>query len=182
MKITSIILNFSFFFLPILMNGQTFPIDEETKRIKYEEVVQVEGISSKELFDRTVEFFKTEYLTDNFKLSDTLNSTISNDGSLLMQYVVMKYNMENIILYTLTVKIKEGRYKYTIDNFRLSSATESGSYEQSLMSVYNGPSIGAMKKLKKALDAELNNKVHEITTRLKTALATGEIKKEDDNW
>lgn len=103
------------------------PIDEETQKITYKEVVQVVG-TPQELYDRAVAWATKEYknTSEIFKLEDRENGILEMRSSVRI-YSKAKDGtpfFKNIVYYRFKIECRDGRYRYTINEFneRLTAA------------------------------------------------------------
>lgn len=95
------------------------PLDPDTKSIVYTEVVNVDSASSEELFSRGQEWFALSYKSSNdvLQLKDKESGKIIGKAAVALNYPYMgtMYNGGHIH-YTISIYVKEGRYKYIVDN------------------------------------------------------------------
>ncbi len=103
------------------------PVDEETNMIKFQGVIEEEG-DQYELFKRVI-----YWLNDTYK--DPVRVTSVRDketGKVVGNHRFRIYYWDDdsirhiggMIKYTFTVETKDGRYRYTIDELELRSATD----------------------------------------------------------
>jgi len=104
----------------------TLPIDTETNKIKFQGVVEEEG-DKYELFKRSIYWLNSTY-------KDPVRVTSVRDketGKIVGRHRFRIYywdkdsikHIGGMINYTFTVELKDGRYRYTIDEIILKSAT-----------------------------------------------------------
>jgi len=98
------------------------PIDKETGKITYTEVVKVDGVSANDLYDRAMKWF-----TDYFKNpAEKLRKEDKDNGEIeaFIRYKI--YNKDKkgeqasdagLVQYSLILQFKDGRYKYTFTDF-----------------------------------------------------------------
>ena len=102
------------------------PVDEETNRIKFQGVVEEEG-SKYELFKRSIYWLNGTY-------KDPVRVTSVRDketGKIVGRHRFRIYfwdddsirHIGGMINYTFTVELKDNRYRYTIDEIVMTSAT-----------------------------------------------------------
>ncbi len=103
------------------------PIDPETKKIKFQEVVHEKG-TKQQLFNRCV-----YWLYKFYKDPDRVTSVRDpNTGKIVGQhrFRVYDYTKDSIkkiagtIDYTFTIEFKDGRYRYTINKLLLKTASK----------------------------------------------------------
>ena len=103
-------------FTPILSFGQL--IDElpqdESGKLNYSEIVQVDNVSKDELYQRSKQFFIDELESDKdiIQLDDQESGTVVAKGFYDVYVGLTKYQM----WFTVKIQSKEGRYKYDIYN------------------------------------------------------------------
>ncbi|HXH18750.1 MAG TPA: DUF4468 domain-containing protein, partial [Chitinophagales bacterium] len=102
------------------------PIDEKTGKVIYTEVVQVNGVAQKELYARALHWFKTYFPNPAsvLKEQDTINGRISAQHGINIFKTLAKGERFNSgqVRYSIEVQVKEGRYKYQIDDiFKLAT-------------------------------------------------------------
>lgn len=90
------------------------PIDSITKNITYTNVVNVDSLSKNELFSRAQEWVVKTYNSgkDVVQLSDKDNGKLIGNGALDVSWK----NMSGYIKYTISIYVKDGKYKYEITN------------------------------------------------------------------
>jgi hypothetical protein len=125
--ILSLIIVFCFVSLSAINveQNQQLPVDQNTGLITYQDVVQTEG-NKDELWNRLIGWVNTHYVnpTDATRVRNRENGLVEivhrfrifNEGEDGIQ------NDAGIILYTLKIELREGRYRYTLNNFTLRQA------------------------------------------------------------
>jgi hypothetical protein len=102
------------------------PLDEETKLITYKEVVQVPGTKS-EIYNRAM-----EWVNKNYKNPADVTRVRNPEGGVIALLHRIELSMidkgvnklAGTVDYSMKIECKEGRYRYTIDNFSLKQATK----------------------------------------------------------
>lgn len=112
-----LLLLLSILFIPFIAQGQEMTLDEDTDRVTFTEVVQVEGVSAEELYSRGMQWFAESYKSSNevLQMDDPYSgkligkawSQLYIDGYLSMTVPIKMW-------YTIKVFLKDGRYKYDI--------------------------------------------------------------------
>lgn len=97
--------------------AQTLPLDPETKKVTYFEVIDVDGASKDLLYKRAKNFGtidKSSILKD-----DTAAGIYSTKGKIQVSYPApMKgMNHSGVVEYTMTLFLKDGKYKYVLTDF-----------------------------------------------------------------
>jgi hypothetical protein len=98
------------------------PISEKTKLITYSEVVQVEGLSAGQLFDKSLQWANGFYKNPKnvIRTSDKSNGKLVCKGRYRMNNPPNKKGVVTSAgdaMYKLTINFKDGRYKYEITEF-----------------------------------------------------------------
>ncbi len=121
-----LLLVFSGLFLHAQHDKRVIPIDEQTHKIKFKEVVDVEG-SKDELFNRCV-YWLNEFYKDPSRVT-TLRDVPSGKIAGRHQFRIYYYDTDSVkvnaglVRYKFTIEFKENRYRYTIDELVLKSTT-----------------------------------------------------------
>ncbi len=94
------------------------PIEEGTGRVVYTEVVDVPGATKADLFKRLDHWFNTFYKNP----SSIIQSKDAATGKIDGKHTIYVYNEVNgkknqfgQVKYTVTVEVKEGKYRYKVD-------------------------------------------------------------------
>jgi hypothetical protein len=99
----------------------TLPFDDETKRITYSEVVTVDSSTTKnELYSRGREWFAKAYKssTDVLQMDDKESGKIVGKALMQVYHKALGSNYKSgYINYTISLYLKDGRYKYEMTNF-----------------------------------------------------------------
>lgn len=100
-------------------NVTKMPVDPDTKKITYQEVVTVPGTPA-ELFNRAIEWINKQYKNpvDATKVRDQASGVIE----ILHRFELSRTEqgaklIAGIVDYTMKLEMKDGRYRYTITNF-----------------------------------------------------------------
>lgn len=125
----------SFFFSCIAFNTvaqeeievPVLPIDEKSNLITYEGVIEAEGISQLELFQKCKDWFHVFYKnpTNVIQTADTASWMIFGKAKINTSWIDkkdFKYPGPKI-RYKIYVYMKDGRYKYQLTNFRHEGTT-----------------------------------------------------------
>ncbi len=101
------------------------PVDPDTKLVTYREVVTVTG-TQEELFNRGIEWVNKEYKNpfDATKVRNPATGIIE----IIHRFELATEEKGNkrtggVIDYSMKIELKDGRYRYTINNFNLKDAS-----------------------------------------------------------
>ena len=113
-------------------SGQTsnptpqLPLDPDSKLIMYREVVNEEGIKDI-LYDRGASWFSAFYKSPSsiLRIQDKVNGKLEGTGRFVISYIDDKGNKLNggLILYNIKLELKDNKYRYTVSDFNLKSAS-----------------------------------------------------------
>lgn len=102
------------------------PLDPDTKKITYREVVTQEGLKDV-LFDRGMAWMRVYYVNPNSvaNVMDKANGKIEGIGRLRVYYFDKDSNRLDggIITYALKLEFKDNRYRYTLNDFNVKSVS-----------------------------------------------------------
>lgn len=102
-------------------SAQDLPIDPESKKITYTEVIQMEGVSQAEIMKRAKSWMATGLgsTKSSIELDDAENGKLL--GKAVLPLSVKNPPMGRfevgIVTYTVTLLAKDGRYKYVFTDF-----------------------------------------------------------------
>lgn len=104
-------------------DAEKLPIDSRTQRITYEGVVQVPGVSQADLYARATAWVAQAYTSNNAVLEqqDPAAGQLVVQGELPAAVYnlyagVLRSSYAGVVRHTLTIYVKEGRYKYVLSN------------------------------------------------------------------
>lgn len=100
-----------------IAQAQLIMIDGETGEFKYEDVVQVKGISKKEIQERAKRWLNVYYNTSDSIYSDSLS--VHKLRSYKFSWQFIKKNIPLELFFDVTIKTKDDRYKYDFSNFKI---------------------------------------------------------------
>lgn len=173
-----------FFHIPTI-SAQDFPIDQESGKITYTEVVTLEnnGATQEQLYSIAREWFATTYNSAN----DVLQMDDKELGKLIgkggLPIITTAYLTDSQVEFTISVFVKEGRYKYIITDLVHESYKGQDFSGGALENVKpDCPGMNMMKKGWKQVKEQTAERVVEIITDLKKTMAGGEGKASDDDW
>lgn len=97
-------------------SSMSFPIDDETGKVTYEEVVKEDGVSKEKLYDRAHQWFQS-YFTNASGVIDKKEDgkgIWGQDRFFLWDKDGGQKRRAGLIKYDIDIQVKEGRYKYKI--------------------------------------------------------------------
>ncbi len=107
----------------------SLPVDPDSKKITYREVVEEAG-TPVYLYDKAVGWFRYYYLNPQsvYSVQDKVNGKIEGTGRMKIFYYDEKEKMQRDagqVWYTIKVELKENKYRYTLTDFTLKAASRS---------------------------------------------------------
>lgn len=139
--------------------------------VVYEEIVQQEG-SKDELYTKSRKLF-----TDMFNSAKHVIELEDREGGIIIGNGILDYKGGNID-FTLTLQLKDGRYKYIIDNIKYSGSINAGGIKTDFSHPIN-EWTWLYKNEKRS--TELNDKFIALTNIIKKALSSG-LTGDDEDW
>lgn len=111
-----------FFFFPLLSFSQeiNWPIDKETNKITFTEIVNVDSATKNDLYLRAREWFAKIYNDSKevMQVDDKEAGKIYGKAATSVNVTQMGTSYDfGSVHYDITVIVKDGRYKYTLTNF-----------------------------------------------------------------
>ncbi|MCX6284395.1 MAG: DUF4468 domain-containing protein [Bacteroidetes bacterium] len=103
------------------------PIDPDTKKITYRDIVTQEG-NPGYLYDKAIQWFNYYYLSPAsvFSVQDRVNGKIEGLGRLRLVNVDSKAGTRSdgsMVTYLIKIEFKDNRYRYTLTDFSLKLAS-----------------------------------------------------------
>lgn len=129
--------------------------------VTYTNVIQVDGTNKDELYSRAKKWFATMYKSANdvIQLDDKENGEIIGKGNFKISY----YARNPIINHTITISIKDGRFKYVITDLVYSDI------QGDKFPIENFPKAWAgKKKLYESVDREVSQLISSIEKSMKS--------------
>ena len=105
------------------------PINPDSKKIMYREVVEEQGTPSY-LYNKAIEWFGYYYLNAQsvYSVQDKVNGKIEGLGRMKIYYADEASGVTRdggIIVYQIKIELKENKYRYTLTDFSLKTASRS---------------------------------------------------------
>lgn len=153
------------------------PLDEATKKVVYTEVVQVAGVSQADLYNRALNWFKSYFPnpTSVIKTQDPATGTVSGQHGIYIFKTLENGEQFKAgqVKYSIAVQVKDGRYKYTIDDiFKFESPKV---YLEEFLDESNPD-----KTARFGYATQVDKNLQELIVKLKAAMQKGEEPKKED--
>ena len=103
------------------------PMDSTTHKVSYSGIVDAAGAPKESLFDNA----KKWILTQNSKINPyTISYENETDGSVIAKgtFILLDEHRNFTTQFTITISVKDSRYKYDLSDFILQYKTEAGSH------------------------------------------------------
>jgi hypothetical protein len=167
----------SLLFTSYVSMGQTLPTDAETKKITYQETVVLDSVPKQEIFDRATEWLTNSMKTNKFDVNDKVNYKLMHEGNFAISYTYdFKYKSNNTVTYNLSLDVKEGKYRFTITDFKIYDDKIGAKSAQTLESYYAKMKTGSKPEFTNKFTTEVNG----IIDEMKKFMVTGKGEEKDD--
>jgi hypothetical protein len=126
--ISTLIMGSAAFLRPAAQNiAPGLPLDPETKKISYREIINQEG-NPGYLYDKAIQWFGYYYLNAQsvFSVQDKTNGKVEGIGRMKIYYNDSKTGTRmdgGLILYTIRIEFKDNKYRYTLTDFNLKTSS-----------------------------------------------------------
>lgn len=161
-------------------NTDNMPIDKISKLITYTDVVQLKNVSATVLYKRAHDWFNTFYKNpaDVIRESDSTKGTIVGKSRFKIFNAPDKTGLRTdagLIMYTIKVSVREGRYKYEVTELNQKAASYSPleKWLDTSSQTYTKAYVGYLE--------QVDTQVREAVDNLKKAMSTSPPVK-NDNW
>jgi len=128
--------------------------------VTYTNVIQVDEVKKEELYSRAKKWFATTYKSskDVIQLDDKENGEIVGKGNFKITY----YARDPIVNHTITISVKDGRFKYVITDLVYSDVQGDKFPIEGFPKAWFGK-----KKLYETVDGEINSLITSIEKGMK---------------
>lgn len=168
----------SFIGFVIIANSQELPIDEESGRVSYEAILDMEGTKS-ELYYRSVDWFSVFYKNPKgvIKEKDLGKGKITAKHKFMLQIKDDKGVNKDVgfIIYSLKIWTKDDKYRYKITDIHLQYTVYYGIEEW--MKPDHEDAANNNKKL-----SNIDSYIQEIIASLAIEMQPKKPKKDEDDW
>jgi len=167
------------------------PFDKTTNKITYSEVILVDSLTTKqELFSRAREWFAKTYKssTNVIQMEDKESGKIV--GKALMQVYHKQFGMigeSGYINYTISLYLKDGKYKYEITNFYHSGQFTSAGGRipdygvcEDMINTTDRQMGFSYQKIYNYYLNQMNDNITELVVDLKRAMITNAVSSQND--
>ena len=160
------------------------PFDEETKKYGYTVIVETPGKSAAQLYQVAKAWCKKKYVDDKFSL-DSENVELADVGNFPITSTLgkglTKVILTQTILYNIIFSFKDGRCRFQITDIKMSQTSAGTTAERTMEAYYkvvDDAGIGATRRARATMFNDIDVKMQELITEVKTALQS-EGKKSD---
>lgn len=155
------------------------PTDSSTNLITFQEVIKVEGVSKDELYLRAREWFARTFVSSQevIQMDDKQGGKIIGKGVSSGSYSIMLSPILYYLNYTVSVTVKDGRYRYEISPFTIEGTSPDGLY-----TVYRSGEKGIKYSISKKVIPHVKLVGESLSESLKVAMNTMAVgvKSKDD--
>lgn len=152
-------------------------------RICYSKVIEVPGVSKSELYDRAYAWFVSTYKSakDVIQMADKESGKIIGKGWFTHPFSKLKVD------HSVTITVKDGRYKYTITDFVFNDRMNIGGIMTTLNETMEDTyrEMNPERKIYAKNINKFNDYLHTMIQTIKDAMnktAPNGGEQEDDNW
>lgn len=157
--------------------GQTLHVDEQTKKITYSETVSLDTLSKQVLFDRAKKWVATKCEDKKPDVMDFEKGEIKDEVSFVIQLTYdIKYKKDSRVTFDMKVDVKDGKYRYVLDNFRIFDVKSGPRSQEPLEGYYAKLRHNAKPELVSQVDKEVKTLIDDF----KQLMEKGEIVKNED--
>lgn len=157
--------------------AQNLPIDAETKKVLYQETVEIDSLTKDVLAERAKAWMKQYYKSDKLDMNDVANSRVMKEGYFVIKLTYdYKYKSENNVSYMITIACKEGKYRYSITDFKFYNIKSGPKTETTLETAYAKMNT----QNKGEANTQIPKEIGLLVEDLKKFMSTGQIKNQDD--
>ena len=163
--------------MPLVSIAQNLPTDAETKKISFQETVECDTLTKDVLYERAQQWIKNYYKSDRYDMNDVVKLRLMKEGNFIIKLTYdYKYKSDNNIKYMITIESKEGKYRYTLTDFKFYNIKSGPKSELALEVSYAKMNT----QNKGEAVTQINKEVNLIIEDLKKYMSTGQIKNKDD--
>jgi len=169
----------------IVVNGQELPVDKETGKVIFTEIVELSDNSVPKdiLYNRAKEWFVKAFKSSNdvIQLDDKESGKIIGKGNFSISKSM--WLTDSQVDFTITIMVKDGRYKYIVSDFFHVSTYNEKMYSGGSLDDEK-PDCGTFNMAKKGwkqVKEQTKSTVDNLIADLKTFMENGSVGN-DDNW
>jgi len=162
----------------ICISAQQLPVDQETQRITYKGVVEVGNLEAALIFERAMEFINSKS-QHKWLVRDLDMRKLSKPMEIqAITTYDFKYKNVNIITFVILIEVKDGKYRYTLNEFETYKQKSGPNNSDKLESV--------IEKLnttnRKEMVSQINDEINKLLQDLKEYVIKGKSKSNSDDW
>ena len=148
-----------------------FPVDEKTKKITYQDVIEVDSVSKDEIYDRIMIWMKIHFKTDK----EIIDFVSKDAGKIFLTPTTKLYAKKDgrtyyvgYLKYLINISVYDFKYKYVISEFVETNTSEKFSSIGNLenddgnTSIYSFPNKQQMMQMKRNLHEEVTAMIRSL--------------------
>ncbi|MDC7147556.1 DUF4468 domain-containing protein [Bacteroides ovatus] len=157
------------------------------KPLNYSEVIQVEGMSAKDIYNTAKRWFVANFKDANsvIQVDNPTDGVLTGKGNIPFEYKNLTWTSSSgCIWFIVDIKVKDGRFKMTISDFRHESHAPKFAKEWSLGAIYDAYLPEYKHQHKKIWDKVEPMCIEEfsiLVSSIKDFMKKNKVE-EDDNW
>lgn len=166
--------------ISLFTSAQELPLDAETKKVSYTEVIEVPGVKKDELYIRAHTWFAKTYGSSKsvLEIQDKESGKLLGKGltDVVFKNPPMGTMYGGIVSYTISVIVKEGKYKYSITDFYHDGGTDNRIHPGGALENEKKPKgIGfPSQKQWDQIREDVNSKMNSLVASMKSSLMKSE--------
>ena len=169
------------------------PIDADTKKITFTEVVTLsEDVPKDKLYSKAREWFATTYKSSNavLQMQDKEDGKLVGKALMQVYHRAMGKNYDSgYINYTISISVKDNRYKYEITDFHHTGQLVSGGQKiqdygvcEEMINTTHKTMGASHQKLYNYYLLQLKENIEALITSLKSEMANASASKDKEDW
>jgi Domain of unknown function (DUF4468) with TBP-like fold len=159
-----------------IAQAQLIMIDGETGEYRYEDVVQVKGITKKQIQERAKKWLNVYYKTNDSIQTDSSSVNYLSSFEFSWKFIQKTISLE--LFYDVTIKTKENRYKYDFSNFRIGKKIRGNIDAIDLETYINRFPKTYQIYIEEPIDTEITKAI----SSLEYFILNNKVEKKEDDW
>ncbi|MCB9230782.1 MAG: DUF4468 domain-containing protein [Bacteroidia bacterium] len=163
------------------LKGVDIPVNEETKKVTYSEVIQVESQTKENLFIAALDWATRTFNSGDaaIEYEDKSSGTIAGKGRIPVELKGWAASMTNFVRFYFKIEVKDGRFRYTFTDFVYEvTGPAPANYPGPIEDIYFEKVKVQTQKQAISTMEQIDSKVKEMINGLQLATA----KKDTEDW
>jgi hypothetical protein len=153
-------------------------VDPETKKFQYQETVTLDSLDKNQIYERAVDYMTNQFKTNKFDVNDKTNMKLGHEGNFPVSYKYdFKYTSNNTVTYQITLNVKDGKYRYTITDFKIYDDKLGPKTAQPLELSYQKMKTDTKKEFSNKFTTEINKLIADLKLKM-----SAQKKEDKEDW